>query len=271
MGLLGSPPFEIPRTVERDKEFAGWKSPEQVRLRLPAKNRHNAWTVVFFLLSQWFTVFVDILAIWATTFLGGDGILATMAALGAMLVLTMATGIVTEKAALGFGRLVPRLCSIYDVHFWQHERYWKLSATAAVQIFNGTPFKPVIWRIFGVRMGRRVFDDGCGIPERTLVAIGDYCTLNAVAVVQCHSMEDGAFKLDAVDIGPDCTLGVGSFIHYGVSIRQGAEIAADSFLMKGEVVPEGAAFGGNPPRGPARPVRPASWRDGLSAVPGARR
>ena len=26
--------------------------------------------------------------------------------------------------------------------------------------------------------------------------IGDYCTLNAGSVIQCHSMEDGIFKAD---------------------------------------------------------------------------
>ena len=36
-----------------------------------------------------------------------------------------------------------------------------------------------LWRLLGVRIGRRVFDDGCSITERTLVTIGDDCTLNA--------------------------------------------------------------------------------------------
>ena len=61
-------------------------------------------------------------------------------------------------------------------------------------MFNGTPFKGLIWRLLGVRIGRRVFDDGCCIAERTLVTIGDDCTLNAGSVIQCHSMEDGIFK-----------------------------------------------------------------------------
>ena len=48
-----------------------------------------------------------------------------------------------------------------------------------LQIFNGTPFKNVIWRLLGVRIGKRVFDDGCYMTETTLVTIGDDCTLNA--------------------------------------------------------------------------------------------
>ena len=46
------------------------------------------------------------------------------------------------------------------------------------------------------RPDRRVLDDGCGIAERTLVTIGDHCTLNAGSVIQCHSMEEGIFEAD---------------------------------------------------------------------------
>ena len=76
----------------------------------------------------------------------------------------------SSAAVQVFLPLRPLYCSIYDRRFWRHERFWKAAAvTAYVQFFNGTPFKNVIWRMLGVRIGRRVFDDGCGIPERTLV------------------------------------------------------------------------------------------------------
>ena len=29
----------------------------------------------------------------------------------------------------------------------------------------GTPFKNLVWRLLGVRIGRRVFDDGCFLPS----------------------------------------------------------------------------------------------------------
>ena len=65
-------------------------------------------------------------------------------------------------------------------------------------------------------------------------------------MIQAHSLEDGTFKSDHTTIGSDCTIGVGAFVHYGVTIGDGAEIAADSFLMKGEEVPPHARWGGNP-------------------------
>ena len=149
-------------------------------------------------------------------------------------------------AACAFRRLRPRFCSIYEPYFWWHERYWKLSTQPS--ILDGTPFKAVLWRMLGVRVGRRLFDDGCGVTEKTLVRIGDDCVLNAGTVLQAHSMEDGVFKSDHVAVGSGVTLGAGSFIHYGITIGDGAVLAPDSFVMKGTEVPARARWQGNPAR-----------------------
>jgi non-ribosomal peptide synthetase-like protein len=114
------------------------------------------------------------------------------------------------------------------------------------QRFVGTPFKNIVSRLLGVRVGKRVFNDGFAMTEKTLVTIGDDCTLNAQTTVQSHSQEDGSFKSDRTSIGAGCTLGVGAFVHYGVTVGDGAVVAADSFVMKGEEVPEHAYWGGNP-------------------------
>jgi non-ribosomal peptide synthetase-like protein len=140
------------------------------------------------------------------------------------------------------------MCSIYDPQFWLDERLWKVPALEYLHAFNGTPFKNVIWRLMGVRIGRRVFDDGVHISERTLTTIGDDCVLNMGSKIHCHSQEDGTFKSDRTAIGAGCTIGVGAFVHYGVTMGDGSVLAADSFLMKGEDVPAHARWGGNPAR-----------------------
>jgi non-ribosomal peptide synthetase-like protein len=165
----------------------------------------------------------------------------------ATLLFSLAYFITVERALLRFGSLRPRYCSIYDPYFWWHERYWKLMAPL-VGMFDGTPFKGLVWRLLGVRVGRRVFDDGCAIAERTLVTIGDYCTLNAGSIIQCHSMEDGIFKSDYTMLEDGCTIGTGALVHYGVTMGQGSRLRPDSFLMKGESVPAHARWGGNPAR-----------------------
>jgi non-ribosomal peptide synthetase-like protein len=173
-------------------------------------------------------------------------------AIGAFFVLSLVVSalywVLVERCFTAFRALQPRFCSIYDGYFWWHERLWKVPSVAYFQVFNGTPFKNLFWRLLGVRLGRRVFDNGCFVTERTLVAIGDDCMLNAGSKIQCHSQEDGTFKSDRITIGAGCTLGVGALVHYGVLLGEGAVLAADSFLMKGEEVPEGARWGGNPAR-----------------------
>jgi non-ribosomal peptide synthetase-like protein len=155
--------------------------------------------------------------------------------------------VLVERASTLFRSLEPQQCSIYDPYFWYHERFWKLWVLSThLAMFDGTPFKSFIWRLLGVRIGKRVFDDGCYISEKTMVAIGDGCTLNSGSVLMSHSQEDGVFKSDCITIGAGCTLGVHSFVHYGVKMGDGAQLAADAFLIKGEEVPPHTRWEGNP-------------------------
>jgi non-ribosomal peptide synthetase-like protein len=220
-----------------------------LRRSLAGKNRHNAVTMALFLLMRWIHLFGVILldsAVAALYHSFGASVIALASVL--ILLFTVVYFVLVERAVVGFKALRPLYCSIYEPSFWRHERFWKMSATQHIQVFNGTPFKNVIWRMLGVRLGGRVFDDGCGMPEKTLVTIGDDVTLNAGSIVQCHSQEDGAFKSDRISIGAGCTVGVGAWVHYGVTMGDGAALDPDSFLMKGEEVPPHARWGGNPAR-----------------------
>jgi non-ribosomal peptide synthetase-like protein len=249
VGLLGSPCFEIPRSVERDSRFDDLRTGEELRRRLHAKNRYNLRTMGVFLTGRWLYVFlVTVFGLAAfDSYTGFAQVL--MAALFALSVLVAPVYFVLlERCLRGFRRLQPNFCSIYDPYFWRHERLWKVPGEAYLHMFDGTPFKNVIWRGLGVRIGRRVFDDGCYLTERTLTAIGDDCMLNAGSKIQCHSQEDGTFKSGRTTIGAGCTLGVGAMVHYGVTMGDGSVLAPDSFLMKGEEIPERARWGGNPAR-----------------------
>ena len=248
VGLLGSPCFEIPRSATTDNRFDHLRTGDEFRRRLRAKNKHNLGTMGLFLAVRWVYIFVvTLFGMGAWDLYRGNPIFVLAGLTVATLLFSLAYFITIERALLRFGSLRPRYCSIYDPYFWWHERYWKLMAPL-VGMFDGTPFKGLVWRLLGVRAGRRIFDDGCSIAERTLVTIGDHCTLNAGSVIQCHSMEDGVFKSDHTILEDGCTLGAGALVHYGVTIGQGAQLRPDSFLMKGEKVPPHARWGGNPAR-----------------------
>jgi non-ribosomal peptide synthetase-like protein len=247
VGLLGSPSFEIPRSAEPDEYRHLHEEPERSR-RLAAKTRHNVITMGLHLLV-WL---IFLTAVLATGILpvGGSGIADLPGTVASELldglIFPVAFFVLVERAATGFRHLEPRRCSIYERPFWRHERYWKVASIAFMRLFDGTPFKPLVWRAMGVRMGRRVFDDGCRLVERTMVQIGDDCTLGLGSTLHCHSMEDAVFKLDRITIGDRCTIGSGALVHYDVTLGDDAVLETDSFVMKGSRVPRGARWRGNP-------------------------
>jgi non-ribosomal peptide synthetase-like protein len=246
VGLLGSPSFEIPRSVERDNNL-DVKSPQELRRRLAAKNRHNLTTIALRLLTRWiYFVVIVLLASAGDRLYDVFGVVALLPFTFVSLLFTVIYYVIIERAVDRLQILAPGGCSIYDHAFWRHERAWKVPSETYFKLFDGTPFKTLLWRLLGVRIGRRVFDDGCFLTERSFVAIGDGCTLNTGTVIQCHSQEDGAFKSDRTELGSGVTLGVAAFVHYGVTMGDGSVLAADSFLMKGEEVPAQALWGGNP-------------------------
>ncbi|MBT2550808.1 Pls/PosA family non-ribosomal peptide synthetase [Arthrobacter sp. ISL-65] len=260
VGLLGSPPFEIPRSVQRDARFDELKIEEAKNRLLQAKNRHNIVTMMLFLAANWFLFFAATLwgAVTVTTY-SFLGVLAISLSMLAFLLFRILFSVLVEHAVLGFRPLKPQYCSIYDSYYWHHERFWKLMTGAP---FNGTPFKPVVWRMLGVKVGKRLYDAGLGIPEKTLVTIGDDCAFNEGTLIQGHSLEDGTFKSGYIVVGNRCSLGVSAFVHYGVTMHNGSTVGADAFLMKGADVPETTVFTGNP-------ARAASHRERQTSNPAA--
>jgi non-ribosomal peptide synthetase-like protein len=246
VGLLGAPSFEIPRSVKRDQQL-DVGSEDELRQRLRAKNVYNTISIALFLLWRWLLFFaLTLLYLAAIDLWASLGALAFALSTAGAIVVTVAFNVLSEQLIRPLQTLAPQGCSIYDRGFWRHERFWKLSTNTYLNIFNGTPLKNVIWRLLGMRIGRRVFDDGFRAPERTFATVGDECTLNADSVIQCHSQEDGGFKSDRTVIGSGCTLGVSAWVHYGATMGDGVVLAAGSFLMKGEEVPPNARWGGNP-------------------------
>ncbi|MGN8020274.1 Pls/PosA family non-ribosomal peptide synthetase [Phyllobacterium sp. 22229] len=247
VGLLGSPSFEIPRMVNRDKELIAGISEEDRRRRLKLKNRYNAMTALLFLAVQWVMLFAT-LVIWdrALNYYTEWAQTALFVAVLLTSAITIPFYILVERASLAFGKLKPQMTTIYDVTFWHHERHWKLSDSPITRLFAGTPFRPMILRLLGVKVGRRVYDGGSNLTERSLVEIGDDATLNEGCVIQAHSLEEGAFKSDFIRIGKGCTLGPAAFVHYGVVMGNGSVVDADSFVMKGEVLEPNSIWRGNP-------------------------
>lgn len=249
VGLLGSPAFEIPRAVDRDTEYNPYADKAAREAQIAKKARHNLLTVVLYLLGYWVFGFVSLLAsIVAVLYYPGLGLLSFVFSGIFLAAFSLVYFVLLERASLGFKPLQPQMAAVYEPYFWFHERHWKFTEFPLQRLFAGTPLKPFIGRLLGIRMGDRVFDDGAQFLEKTLVSVGDHANLNVACVVQGHSLEEGIFKSDRISIGNGCCIGTGAFVHYGTTLKDDSIVASDSFLMKGEVLDRGSTWRGNPAR-----------------------
>jgi non-ribosomal peptide synthetase-like protein len=97
-----------------------------------------------------------------------------------------------------------------------------------------------------VKLGRRVFDDGCLFFDKTMLEVGDYANLNETCAFRAHSLEEGMFKADYIRVGNGCTIGCKALVHYGVNVCDNVVIEPDSFVMKGETLDPNTTWRGNP-------------------------
>lgn len=246
VGLLGSPCFEIPRASKSDQDMSQIDE-DQRALDLKKKTTHNVRSMLMSLSVNWlFGNLALLLFLTAIMYYNSFGMAALAGGTVAGYALTIGYFVAQEWLSLGFKKLQPLTSTIYDRRFWEVERHWKVANTPLTSMFRGTPFKSVISRMLGVKVGKRVFDDGSVLTEKTLSSIGDFCTLNEASMLQNHSLEEGVFKADVIKVGSGCTIGINAFIHYGVTLGDNAILAADSFLMKGETVEKDQYWMGNP-------------------------
>ena len=224
-----------------------------------------------YLLVRWLYVagllLVALLPLAATASVAGT--LGTAGSVVADLLFTIVYFVLVDRAVTGFRALRPKFCSIYQPAFWRHERFWKVPSIAYMRMFNGTPFKGVIWRLLGVRIGRRVFDDGCSIIERSLVSVGSGARSPPGASSSAIPSRTASSSPTAPSSGPDAASAAAPSSITGSRWAKAPQLDADSFLMKGEHVPPGARWGGNPATERGRRALPqrAPWSSPPSKVP----
>jgi non-ribosomal peptide synthetase-like protein len=250
VGLLGSPCFEIPRAVDRDKQMSMMMDEPTRNQRIRAKNRYNLVTAILFLLKNWFLAFaIALAALIGFIYYPRYGMLSLAGASAFAFFSAVLWAWLIERASLGFGWLSPQIALVLDKYYWFHERHWHLFGL--VQIagwFAGTPMKNLFSRLEGVQMGKKVFDDGIRWTEYSLIEVGDYANFNTLSILWPHSLEEGVFKSDRIKVGTGCSLGSGSLTHYGVTMGDHVVLEVNSYLMKGEIMDPFTTWRGNPAR-----------------------
>lgn len=117
----------------------------------------------------------------------------------------------------------------------------------------GTPALTVWLRSLGAKIGHGVWCDTYWLPEPDLVTLGDGATVNRGCVLQTHLFHDRIMSVDGVELGEGATLGPHSVILPAANIGAHATVGPASLVMRGESVPVGSRWSGNP-IGPWRAV-----------------
>jgi non-ribosomal peptide synthetase-like protein len=113
---------------------------------------------------------------------------------------------------------------------------------------TGTPWVAPVLRLFGARIGRRVWLATTYLTEFDLVEVGDDAAVGGTTSLQTHLFEDRVMKMSMVRIGAASSVGSRSVVLYDAEVGAGASLGALSLVMKGETLPEGSYWIGIPAR-----------------------
>ena len=117
---------------------------------------------------------------------------------------------------------------------------WFARAASGTSVLN-------LWlRTMGARIGRGVWCETYWLPEADLVRLGDAATVNRGCVLQTHLFHDRIMQMDTVDLAEGATLGPHGVILPAASIGMAATVGPASLVMRGEAVPAGTRWVGNP-------------------------
>ncbi|MDI9320174.1 MAG: amino acid adenylation domain-containing protein [Phycisphaerales bacterium] len=151
------------------------------------------------------------------------------------------------------GRHKKEQVPLYSYKVWRSEAitttYEALSIPYMLEFIKGTAWLPIVLRLFGVKMGKRVYMDTCDITEPDLVTIGDEAALNQDCGPQTHLFEDRVMKTGTVYIGARSTVRARTIILYDSIVSDGVHLAPLSLVMKGEVLEPNTRWSGSPVRG----------------------
>ncbi|MDE2384870.1 MAG: amino acid adenylation domain-containing protein [Alphaproteobacteria bacterium] len=143
--------------------------------------------------------------------------------------------------------------------------FWGMAGKSILDEMRGTPFLPMLMRVFGTKVGKGVFMDSDDITEFDCVSIGDFTCINAGAALQTHLYEDRLMKVGRIKVGSDVTVGAGSIVLYDTVVGNNTVIGPLTLVMKGESLPDRSAWVGSP----AQPMRRSSKAKAPEPAPSA--
>ncbi len=269
---LGSPPVRLRRVPNDADESLTYAPP--LRLQV-ARAIWEATRIVPVVLTCALGLAVMLALAWLAAAWGfwwaalASGVVLALAAIVAALTTTTAKWLIV-------GPIRPGDHPLWSSFVWRTEVSDTFTEMMAAPWFanaaGGSPALALWLRTLGVKIGRGVWCESYWFPEPDLVELGDGATVNRGCVVQTHLFHDRIMSIDTVRIEEGATLGPHSVVLPAASIDAYATVGPASLVMRGETVPMGSRWSGNP-IGPWRSVRVRPYQvendDGEGGGPGA--
>jgi non-ribosomal peptide synthetase-like protein len=175
----------------------------------------------------------------------------------------IAAAITTAAKWLIVGAIRPAEHPLWSSFVWRTEVADTFTEIVAAPWFakaaSGTPALALWLRSLGATVGKGVWTDSYWLPEPDLVTLGDGATVNRGCVLQTHLFHDRVMSIDTVTLEAGATLGPHSVILPAATLGANATVGPASLIMRGESVPVGSRWSGNP-IGPWRVVKVRSYQ-----------
>ncbi|MBO1752094.1 amino acid adenylation domain-containing protein [Actinotalea sp. BY-33] len=243
---LGSPPVRLPRAPVLDDPGRTYDPPRRLQV---ARGLVELCRVVPALV-------VGLLGLATLLALQGVVLAAGWAAAAALSgVVLLATGVVAAGVTVAakwalVGRFRVGEHPLWSSAVWKGELADTFTEMVAAPFFadvaNGTV--AVVWwlRAMGARIGRGVWCQTYWLPEADLVRLGDGATVGPGCVVQTHLFHDRVMSLDTVTLDEGATLGPHGVVLPAARLGAGSSVGPASLVLRGEHVPSGTRWVGNP-------------------------
>ena len=274
---LGSPPVRLRRTAIASDDTRTYQPPAKLKV---ARTLWELCRFVPVMLTVAIAVGVMLAFDWLATVFN-YGVAAVLG--GVVVLLAGATAAASAVAAkwLLVGRIHAGEHPLWSSFIWRNEVVdtfiEMVSAPWFARAATGTP--ALVWwlRALGAKIGTGTWCESYWLPEADLVTLGRNSTVNRGCVVQTHLFHDRVMSIDTVTLDDGATMGPHGVILPQARIGSGGTVGPASLVMRGETVPAGTYWMGNPvspwdgpgtarqtPVGPARARPPAPQPEGPS-------
>ncbi|NMR20942.1 Pls/PosA family non-ribosomal peptide synthetase [Cellulomonas fimi] len=246
LSYLGSPPVKLPRAATLDDPSRTYEPPTRLKvLRGLVELCRLVPAVVTCLVALGV-----VLGLQAVALAAGWGVAAATAGL-VLCAAGAVAGLVTIAAKwVLVGRFRPTEHPLWSSAVWRGELADTFTESVAAPYLAdpATGSVALVWwlRGMGARVGRGVWCETYWLPEADLVHLGDGATVGPGCVVQTHLFHDRVMSLDTVVLEDGATLGPHGIVLPAARIGAGATVGPASLVLRGEAVPAGTRWVGNP-------------------------